>query len=317
MSESVLTTRPTTPRGQSIDVGSASTARVVTLDQGAPLRRIVVATTGSPSCTGALVTAQALAVLHRAHVTVASVFHPRVPYPSPAAASARPAIARSDHVEAGQQLVAVRHQVAALGSSTGQWSLEFVAGQAGHRINEIARTDQADLLVIGLGRENPGERGLGDRGGMAIAASTRIPVLAADPSFRGRARHVLLAVGHDDSALQAVRLAERVLPPPERVSLVHVSAHGDSEAAREIGVRFGAIHRALGSWGGTEIDRWVLTGDPIEQVLVFAAERNVDLVLGGLHGESFAERSIIRNMVLWLIGIGTRSVFLVPYRPRS
>lgn len=275
------------------------------------LRRIVLATTGSPTCRGVLLAGHELASRHGAHVSVVSVFHPRVPYPTPVDGRLNPAIPPSDRHSASVQLAAVRQQLAGLGVPTHDWSLSFVAGHVGFRITELARSDNADLVVIGLGRPNVNERGLGDRGGMLIAASVRSSLLAVAPEFDGRPRHVVIAVGNDDSPVYASRFAAYALPMPERVTLVHVAepaSHGDGRIEQQ----FRTVRRALSDWAGARLETRVLVGDPIEQLLGFSRHHDVDLLVGGLHGGSFDERAIMRNAALWVMALGDRSVLLVP-----
>ena len=279
------------------------------------LERIVLATTGSPTCRGVLLAGHELAARHGAHVSVVSVFHPRVPYPTPVDGRLNPAIPPSDRHSASVQLAAVRQQLAGLGVPTHDWSLSFVAGHVGYRITELARSDRADLVVIGLGRSNVSERGLGDRGGMLIAASVRSSLLAVAPEFDGRPRHVAIAVGKDESPVYASRFAAYALPMPERITLVHVAepaSHGDGRIEQQ----FRTVRRALSEWAGARLETQVLVGDPIEQLLAFSRRHDVDLLVGGLHGGSFDERAIMRNAVLWVMALGDRSVLLVP-DPRS
>ncbi|HEX6600252.1 MAG TPA: universal stress protein [Gemmatimonadaceae bacterium] len=284
-------------------------------DAAPVLERIVLATTGAPTCRGVLLAGYELAARHGAHVSVVSVFHPRVPYPSPVDGRVNPAIPPSDRHSASVQLTAVRQQLAGLGVPTHDWSLSFVAGHVGYRITELARSDHADLVVIGLGRPNASERGLGDRGGMLIAASVRSSLLAVAPDFDGRPRHVLIAVGNDESPVYAARFAAYALPTPERVTLVHVAepaALGDGRIEQQ----FRRVRRALAEWAGARLETQVLLGDPIEQLLAFSRQHDADLLVGGLHGGSFDERAIMRNAVLWVMALGDRSVLLVP-DPRS
>jgi nucleotide-binding universal stress UspA family protein len=283
--------------------------------EGPPtLRRIVLATTGSPTCHGVLLTGHALAARHGAHISVVSVFHPRVPYPSPVDGRINPAIPPSDRHTAGVQLATVRQQLASLGVPTHDWSLSFVAGHVGYRITEMARSDHADLVVIGLGRSNASERGLGDRGGMLIAASVGSPLMAVAPDFDGRPRHVMIAVGNDESPVYASRFAACALEVPQRVTLVHVAERTGGDGRIE--QQFRTVRRALSEWAGARLETRVLVGDPIEQLLAYSRQHGADLLVGGLHGGSFDERAIMRNAVLWVMALGDRSVLLVP-DPRS
>jgi len=276
------------------------------------IRRIVVATTGDETCRAALRAAHTIAERHGAHVSVVSVFQPRIPYPAPRNAETNAVICNSDRDPARRQLSAIRHQIASLGVETGTWSLTFVAGHPASKIIRIADSDRADLVVIGMGRENAAERGLGDRGSMAIAAAVRCPLLAVAPASAESVHTVLVAVGRDDTALQALRRAQLLWPAPDRLFLVYVSAPGEHDADDWLQHQRHVLESSLTAWIPAKVEAWVLRGDPIDQLLSFAQEQEVDLVVGGLHGHSFDERAVMRNTVLWLMAIGDRSVLLVP-----
>jgi nucleotide-binding universal stress UspA family protein len=306
-SEPMMTLAPHTAPGPAPALGVSEPVPV--------LGRIVLATTGAPTCRGVMLAGRELAARHGAHVSVVSVFHPRVPYPTPVHGRLNPTTPPSDRHSASLQLTSVRQQLAGLGVPTHDWALSFVAGHVGYRITELARSDHADLVVIGLGRSNASERGLGDRGGMLIAASVRAPLLAVAPAFDGHPRHVVIAVGKDDSPVHASRFAAYALPVPDRVTLVHVAepaSHGDARIEQQ----FRTVRRALGEWAGARLETQVLVGDPIEQLLAYSRHHDADLLVGGLHGGSFDERAIMRNSVLWVMALGDRSVLLVP-DPRS
>jgi nucleotide-binding universal stress UspA family protein len=150
---------------------------------------------------------------------------------------------------------------------------------------------------------------------MLIAASVRSSLLAVAPAFDGHPRHVVIAVGNDDSPVYASRFAAYALPAPQRVTLLHVAeslAHGDGRIEQQ----FRTVRRAMPEWSGARLETQVLVGDPIEQLLAYSRHHDVDLLVGGLHGGSFDERAIMRNAVLWVMALGDRSVLLVP-DPRS
>jgi len=86
-------------------------------------------------------------------------------------------------------------------------------------------------------------------------------------------------------------------------------------ADRSIQRQIAAIRNSLTKWRPARVETWLLNGDPIDQLLTFSREHLVDLVVGGMHGHSFAERAIMRNAALWLMALGDRSVLLVPMPP--
>lgn len=291
---------------------SPSGAPYVSSGAAVRLRRVVVATAGDPSCQAALRAAHDIAERQGAHVTVVSVFQPRYPYPAPRADRDHPAISPSDRDPARRQLAAVRQQLALPGLGAAQWSLAFLAGQPAYNVTRLARDEHADLVIIGLGRENAAERGLGDRGSMAIAANVQGPLLAVSPNHGGETRDVMVAVGSDASAAAAVQVAQALFPAPERLYLVHVDEPTSRVPEATTRRNLDAVRGSLTSWGTAKVETWVTRGEAIDQLLSFAQEHEVDLVVGGLHGRTFHERAIMHNAALWLMAIGDRSVLLVP-----
>lgn len=300
-----MTTASTSTSGPSVAPG---------LSAGAPVHigRIVVATGGDPTCRAALRAAHDIAARHDAHVTVVSVFQPRYPYAAPRTNRDRPVISLSDRDPARHQLAAVRQQLTISGLDAEQWSLAFVAGQPAYNITRLAREEHADLVIIGLGRENPAERGMGDRGSMAIAANVHSPLLAVSPGFSGETRDVMVAAGSDTSAASAVQVAQALFPAPQRLYIVHVDEPNyrlpDATTRRNLD----AVRGALTTWASAKVETWVTRGDAIDQLLSFAQEHEVDLIVGGLHGRTFHERAIMHNAALWLMAVGDRTVLLVP-----
>ena len=73
-----------------------------------------------------------------------------------------------------------------------------------------------------------------------------------------------------------------------------------------------AVRGALTTWASAKVETWVTRGDAIDQLLSFAQEHEVDLIVGGLHGRTFHERAIMHNAALWLMAVGDRTVLLVP-----
>jgi len=280
---------------------------------GRELQRILVATAGASSSRGALVAASALAARHGAQIEVVSIFQPRIPYPAPRDGGF-PAIPYSDRDPARRQVTLVRQQLAALGMNADDPPFALVAGQPAHIINKLARAGRADLIVIGLGRENAAERGLGDRGSMAIAGAVDRPLLAVERNFDGNVDDVMIAVGVDETAVAAFEVAQELFPAPRRLHLVHVTEMVPN-ADRSIQRQIAAIRNSLTKWRPARVETWLLNGDPIDQLLTFSREHLVDLVVGGMHGHSFAERAIMRNAALWLMALGDRSVLLVPMPP--
>lgn len=289
----------------------------------APPRRIMLATTGTATSASAARTAAALAARHGATVSVVSVFRPRVGYPSVDKDGAPPPILPSDRAAADAQLDAVAGQIASLARKDGEWAVQLVVGHIGPQVARAAAAWHADLVVMGNGRPIACDRPLGDRGAVAIAACADSPLLAVSVGFDGAPHRVMFAIGRDSCSVRAVHTAVAMFPEPDAVLLAHVRLHpagegtdGDhDDEARVVAERIAEVRAALSPWHAAKVDVVMLGGDPVQTLLALARRREVDLIVGGLHGASYEERAHARNITLRLLAEAETSVLLLPVPP--
>lgn len=189
---------------------------------GARLARVLVATRGEPACAAALRTAAAITAHEAAVLEAVTVFAPAIPLPPEATdAGGRFVCERRDRPAAARLLRRARRQYRTILGSRAPMH-HFVAGDPPQAIAEAAQDAGADLIVCGLGRDDPAHRALGSLTAARLAVLSDVPVLSV-ASFAGELpRH---AVAHAESpreALVVLGTAAHVLAPDASVTLVRL-----------------------------------------------------------------------------------------------
>ncbi len=286
------------------------------------IRRILLASGGTPDTKDVALTAFELARRHGAAVDVVTVFQPRVAYPRLPGDHISPGITPSDRHAADAQMAAVRRQVESVGASMDDCTITQEAGHIGRSIADRAVADDAGLVVMGNGRPTAADRHLGDRSAIAIAACLDRPLLAVASHFTGRPRRVMFAVGLDSATNSAGTFATLLFPEPDVACLAHVvpgpcamgiaTADAMPDATNKEIIQLDALQQALTAWPHARVETRMLTGDPVQCLLTLARDEHVDLIVGGLHGTTYNERQLMRNTALHLLAGAECSVLLVP-----
>ncbi|MBK5187799.1 MAG: universal stress protein, partial [Gemmatimonadaceae bacterium] len=133
------------------------------------IKRVVVPTSGLPNATAALLVARRLAARTGASVELLTVFEPRIPPPLSARARPSPAqCEQPDRKSAAELLVRVRRQRRSVAPDV-RWPTRFEVGYPPFVIAETARQMQANLIILGIGREHPDARRLGSETALRVA----------------------------------------------------------------------------------------------------------------------------------------------------
>lgn len=202
------------------------------------------------------------------------------------------------------------------------------AGDVAKDILSAAIEHSVDLIVIGSRGQNM-VRGLflGSVAREVIRLST-LPVRlewieatgkdgesACERTCHGGLRRLLLATDFSPHAYAAETAAVRLAPHAGIVDLVHVISA--DEAARY--ARWPVMARAAlnnianevtATGGKAEVT--LATGKPSEEIARAAAERDVDLIVVGKHGQGWVDSIIIGSTAANLCEIARRPVLMVP-----
>ncbi len=275
------------------------------------MRRILLATAGQANTAGALRIACELGTRHGAQVSVVTVYQPPVPLPLRPGEDPRVEPAHMEEIDV--QRAVVQRQIAETAGNARNWPLELRVGEHGRCILEEAARLDADLILLGIGRANAGERPLGDRALLRVAYGADRPLMAVCPALDHLPRVVVLAIGQNGEAARLAQLVSVVADEGAMVHLVHVHEPGEpEETMRHRNAILSHVESELQRRGLATTRQEIRRGDPMRRLLAYARRVGAELVAGGLHGEGFAARTVVRNIALHMAAISRCSVLLVP-----
>lgn len=306
--ESLQGHQPLEPRR----TGAREPALTPTHDRAAPatVSRVLVPTRGSQTAESALRVARLLAARRGARVELVAVFEPTVPIPASTRAP-RAHCETPDRRAAATMLRQVRRQRRTVLAGVPPWPVRFEIGHPPLVIADVAQHDGVDLVVLGIGRTLPDARRMGNETALRLAYLGQVPVLATASGVTALPRHALLAANGAVS-LRAVRMALALLEPPARLSIAY-ALDGLADAAAEM--RHQRLLDSLAVPDGIVIARVSTNGTNPDELLRFASRAGVDMLVVPVHGQSFEERMLIRNLAAPLLRAAHCSVLAVPTVP--
>ncbi len=201
-----------------------------------------------------------------------------------------------------------------------------VRGTPHRRINGIAGTVGADLILVGSRGKSPLENRVIGSTARNLARTTVAPLLVdrieravedPEPVRRHLFRRTLYATDFSENAERALEVFEYLRHATEEVTLVHVRSpkEGLEEADRDPEAELEAIADRLAAWDlDTRID--LRSGDPAEEILAAEAEHEPSTLLLGSRGRSRLRRLLLGSVSDTVIARAAGNVLLVP-PPRS
>ncbi len=201
-----------------------------------------------------------------------------------------------------------------------------VRGTPHRRINGIAGTVGADLILVGSRGKSPLENRVIGSTARNLARTTAVPLLVdrierrvddPEPVRRHLFRRTLYATDFSENAERAADAFEYLRHATEEVTLVHVDSPKerldgsgvDPEAELE------STADRLREWGlTTRID--VRQGDPAEGILAAERDHDPSTLLVGSRGRSRLRRLLLGSVSDTVVARATGNVLLVP-PPRS
>lgn len=224
----------------------------------------------------------------------------------------------------------LRETAAALRQQGLDVTTELRSGDAAHQIIEAADDLGADLVAVGSTGLTGLEAFLLGSVARNVAKHARRPVLVARAPRHGL-RRVILAVDESEHASQAVHFATRMpLPAETEILAVHAARRaatpalllGEPESylgvleearARHLEVANRLVNGACAELQarGRNAAPVVLEGDPAEEVLQLAEERQADLILAGARGVSLIKGLVVGSVADRLLKAARCSVLLV------
>jgi nucleotide-binding universal stress UspA family protein len=202
------------------------------------------------------------------------------------------------------------------------WTVAATLGWPAEAILHLAKTEKADLIVVGIGRHRPIDRLLASETAIAIVRRSPVPVLAAASHARALPGRALAAVDFTSESIEAARLAASIVGPKGHITLAHVSPFNGAEKAAatwakvyNAGAReqLGAIETELVQ-AGYDVDSVVLHGCSPDELLRYVDRHSIDLVSVGGHKQGVVDRLVIGSVTTRLLRGAPCSVLVSPSR---
>ena len=292
--------------------------RVATVDAMPARRRwpgrVLVATAGSPTADSALLAAKAIADRRGSSVELLAVFRPSIPVPR-ARDDATAQCERHDRPAVAAMLRAVRRQRRLTRLPRAPWPLCLDVGDPASRIAMTARSMQADLVVVGLGRPEPGSRTFGDATPARLGYLLDVPLLATARDTIVPARSALLVLPETRMPWVALAAAFRCLDDDGTLWVLPAPPSVFDQEARDVAAD---LEGALDAMHRDDRQRREVAllpppmGDSVATALRVADLLRADLLVTPVHGVPCPIRALLPSLAKPLLMSSTRSVLVVP-----
>jgi nucleotide-binding universal stress UspA family protein len=216
----------------------------------------------------------------------------------------------------------IRKQTQAAGEFGQGWPIRVESGVPAPRIVKSAEAMDADYIFMGLGEHKAMDRIFGTETALQVIRLSHIPVLAVPQNAEQLPDSAVLGLDFSPFSRRAVAAAAGLLRAPWEVHLVHVMAgteflptmsdawlHGYEE---ELELRLQYLGEQMSVPEGSSVHPHILEGDPAHQILTFAQERDLSLLVAGSHGLSFLGRLLIGSVSTRLVRGARTPVLVVP-----
>lgn len=199
-----------------------------------------------------------------------------------------------------------------------------VRGTPHRRINGIADSVAADLILVGSRGKSPLENRIIGSTARNLARTAVVPLLVdriergvddPDTIRRHLFERTLFATDFSENAERAFQAFEYLQHATAEVTLVHVESPKDDTGDDDVESQLSALAERLDEWGlnaHTEVRR----GDPADEILAAEDAHNPSTLLLGSRGRSRLRRLLLGSVSEDVVARATGNVFLVP-PPRS
>ncbi len=201
-----------------------------------------------------------------------------------------------------------------------------VRGTPHRRINGIAGSVDADVILVGSRGKSPLENRVIGSTARNLARTTVVPLLVdriergvnkPETVRRHLFKRILYATDFSENAERAFNALSYLRHATKEVTLVHVQSPKDDTAGmdRDPETELASLAEQIDSWGlNTRIA--VRTGDPAAEILAAEEKYNPSTLLVGSRGRSRLRRLLLGSVSEDIVANATANVFLVP-PPRS
>lgn len=291
-------------------------------------RRPVVVAIGATGGTQALRSGTAIAARCGTDVVVTSVVEPPPLYTFETnRAMLLPWLVEQQIGERRETVYDRLHRAGVLPSTTSEPRVEVRYGESADAIAEVAREQDARIIVMGIGPHSLRHRLFSSGTAWATGQRAPCPVLAVADDVPDLARVAVVATDFSPESIHAARAALPLLAPGAVVYIVHAWSRVEAafpsvqlatlnEAyAASLPERFTLLRQALGHADGVTFEAVALEGKPAELVLSVARAKEADLIVAGTHGRGAVERWLLGSTSSAVLHGADCSVLLAPQPP--
>lgn len=203
---------------------------------------------------------------------------------------------------------------------------ENLASTSPTEIAARALSLDADIVLIGLGRRRISDQTLDDETALEVVRLTSAPVLAVPPRVRTLPTTALVAMDFGEASIRAAQAALLVMDRPATLHLVHIDTTYEPLPGEVIGPSaryavnfrpmFDVVEREFRQPADVAFERVVVPlGDPVAELLGYAAANAAELIVAGNNGKTVTERLRLGSVSTGLVRSAQCAVLIAAGRP--
>lgn len=248
--------------------------------------------------------------------------------PSTAVAGVEPVLMVPSYLDEQREdyRTSLREHLLHFGGAAALWPATVIDGEPAFALTDYARTIEASLIVMGLGRHRAIDRVLGREIALRTIRLAPCPVLAVPPDLDAPFQDVVVATDFSAASAYAAQVALRLIDPHATLHLVHVWEPTSTDDAHVLAMddsyraslpeHFRRFTEILAPPGGIEVKTIVREGKPAERVLDYAAAHHADLLVAGRHGLNMFERFLAGSQTTSMLRGAECSILVAPEPPQ-
>lgn len=216
----------------------------------------------------------------------------------------------------------VHKQLSEVGDRPPLWPIEIRSGDPASTIAREAQSQNAAVIVMGLGHHQLMDRVFGSETTLHTLRSAHTPILAVPQSYGSLPLHAVCGVDFSGAGMAAAHAAIVHLPSLTRMTLVHVAPRWDlqptayaewrTEYERGVAPAFDRVIRELEAPARVSVTTTIREGKTTKELLAAADESGADVIVVGSKGLGFLDRVLVGSTATGVIRGAHCAVFAFP-----